>query len=503
MATFSKTFFPIVIACGLFARASMATVQVNNLPDLSLDGVGVETVFSSSVWQGARNVKHLAEQVKKVSHLRLTPSERDVLRHLLMTDTSAEPALIGGDGSFGLVRAEALFDQGLFEDVITLIDQIPNEQKTLDMKRLKSASLFGAGRLTEACQESNMSFWEENENALRAVCVFYQGTQDEARLAFDVYHEGGENDKWISSATKRLFSGQGNRPDGNPPVWVAGLVATAFGIEGLNGWSQGILRAVALNSKVPVDVRLAAAEKTILYEKDRRSVWGAISTFDKADGQKSDIRERIKLYQNILALSGEKRFKAIRNLISEVKKAKVIEAWAPIISEMMAEKEVTLEQADLAADMIVVNAWDNNIAAAYQWYTILSEKDEVAALRLAHILNAMGGGVPKSIDPLIKACSAENMCDVVLRDIPFYFPVSTEVALSVPTIQFGYPGFVTGAIRQQILEGQIGLGILNSLILLGQSSATERPLVETIGKIIPQEMGMSILRERLLRGLSS
>lgn len=503
MAIFNRIGWCVVVAGLFIGRLGNATVRMDDLPDLAVDGIGVTTVFPASVWQGGGTISDLTEQVRGAGRLSLLPAEREILRQLILTDTSAEPALVGGDGSFWTARADALMAQGLFEDVIELVDQVPVEQQTPVMKQRRSAALFGAGRITEACAEKTMAVWEDRENAVRAACVFYQGSREAAALAFDVYREGGSDDVWMTAAGSRLFLGRGEQPADEPDLWAIGLAAAAFGVDGMEGWPRGLLRAAALNPQVPADVRLVAAEKGALQAKDWQTVLEAVATADKADHSKkvSEVRERARLYQAAVAASDKKRFEAVRDLLAALRKAGVMEAWAPVVSPLAISVEVQSERADTAADMIVACAWANELTAAHAWYVVLSEKDAVAALRLSGVLNAMGAGVPKSIDPLIRACVAAGNCAEALRGIPFYFPASPAMAAQVPSIQGGYPGFVTGVVWQQIADGAVGAGLLNGLGLLSRSAAVERPLVETIMKAVPRGMGEAVLRERLLRGL--
>ncbi len=504
MAIFNKISLGILLSGLFICRVGATDVQVDDLPAFALDGIGVSSVFDPSVWQGTPNVPYLADRIKTVSGLPLGRTEREVLRQLLITDTSAEPALADGDGSFWKARVEALASQGFYEEIIALVDQVSVELQTSNMKKQQAEALFGSGQIHEACREVMMPLWGEQENAVRVACAFYQGTADEARLAFDVYREGGGQDAWITAASDQLFLGKGLMPEKRPEIWAAGLAAEVFGEDVLSGMSRGMLRAVALNPKVSVDVRVAAAEKTILSQKDWLSVLSGVEKINMTEKvQKNTVSERIQLYQKIFSTSEDKQFDAIHQFVKAVREANVTEAWAPVLTDMVLGVDVQSDRESIAADMIVINAWANDVTAAHAWYIVLADKNAVAALRLSPILNAMGAGVPKSVDPLVRACVADGNCDVVLRDIPFYFPVSPDVALSIRPTSFGYAGFVTGAIQKQMAEGHIGNGLLNGLELLSQSDATERPLVETIAKVLPHDMGAALLRERLLRGLSS
>lgn len=504
MAIFNKIGVGILLAGLLACRVGATSVQINDLPSFSLDGIGLSSVFDSSVWRGSVDVTSLSERVKTVGRLPLGRTEREVLRQLLITDTSAEPALADGDGSFWKARVEALASQGFYEEIIALVDQVSVELQTSNMKKQRAEALFGSGQIHEACREVMIPLWGEQENAVRAACAFYQGTADEARLAFDVYREGGGQDAWITAASTQLFEGKGKAPEGLPEIWAVGLAGAAFGEDVLSGMSRGMLRAVALHSKVSVDVRVAAAEKTILSQSDWSRVLSGVEKTNVTEKvQKNTVSERIQLYQKTFSAPEEKRVDAIHQLIKAVREANVTEAWAPVLTDMVLGVDVQSDRESIAADMIVINAWANDVTAAHGWYVVLADKNAVAALRLSPILNAMGAGVPKSVDPLVRACVADGNCDVVLRDIPFYFPVSPDVALSIRPTSFGYAGFVTGAIQKQMAEGQIGNGLLNGLELLSRSHVTERPLVETMAKVLPHDLGDALLRERLLRGLSS
>ncbi len=468
-----------------------AGVQVEALPDLTLDEVGIATPFLPDIWSGS-SVAHLIQSIGQVSRLSLSPEERVIFRDLVMTDVSGAATVREAGGDFFAARVQALMTQGLFEDVIVLIDQVSDSVRTPDMKRWRKEALVGLGQSAAACLESEMGHWGTAEKEMRVVCSFLNGTDGQASLAFDIYQEEKGADAWITAVGHKRWRQNGQVPAGHPAVSQVVPVVDSFGLDVMtDDWSRGLLRAVALSPQIEGDVRVRAAERIGASAADWEKIVADI-------GDKKSALKRVTLYQKLGKATGKEQVNAIREWVAELKKEGVLQAWAPVVTAVVLPLQ---PEADMAADVLPVLIRANELTAAQAWYDVLYAAHPVKALPFASGLDVMGAGAPETIDALVSDCIQQKSCDTVLRGIPFYFPVSPAVAVQVPLMApVGYPGFVTAAIHRQIEAGTVGEGVLNALLLLGRSDTVERPLIEVLAKVVPAGVSAAVLRERLYRG---
>ena len=484
-----------------FGSVCGAEIAVSDLPALTADTVGVATPFSAGVWGARPDVADLAKRIEAVGKLRLTRAQLDVFRQLILTDTGGVTALDNASGTFLRARLKALSEQGLFEDVLALIDRIPDGQQTDEMRRFKATALFGLGRTAEACTDMLTASFSGAEAAfIRAACVRETGTAAEAALAFDVYREGAAS-RFVfgTAAGDRTYRGLAEHlpATGTPSIWELPLAASAFGTDLVKmPLSRGGLRALALNDHIHPEVRLAAAERAFLSAADWGVILGQPVAFGDKDG--GAVR-RAGLYQEAVAAKTEAdRNKAVRAYLKQAVRDGVLLSVAPAAMKLVYLAEPSGKMADVAIEAVRVSALNGELTTASGWYEALKKKDAAGALRLSVIMNAMGAGVPETIDPLIEQCIRDKTCDADLSGIPFYFPISADVAARVPSgISSGYPGFVTAAVQDQIEKGDIGIGLLNGLTLLAASNDPERPLISVMGQVLPRGMADALLMEQL------
>lgn len=491
----------VLFGAFVFGPYCWANVAVSDLPELTVDTAGVSTPFSSGVWGNPSDISELTKQIESVGQLKLTRAQLDVFRQLLLTDVSGSDAFTKADGSFLKTRLKALSEQGLFEDVLTLINQIPEPQKTDEMKRFKAEALFALGRFSEACADGLIAAFPSSEAAfIQVACTRETGTNAEATLAFDVYREGNEETFAFGAVSgdrvyRKLSPNLPN--EGTPSVWELPLVAQAFGRTVLERpLSRGKLRALALNEKTPPAVRVEAAEQAYLSVADWKSVLAQPIAFGDKD---VGAIKRAGLYQEALATKKEATLeKAVRAYLKQAARDGVLLSVSPTAMELVYRLNASEKTVDMASEVIRVSALNGELTTAAKWYELLTEKNQVAALRLAVLMNMMGAGVPDTIDPLIEGCIRDKTCDVDLKGIPFFFPISPDKAVQVPSgISVGYPGFVTASVQEQIERGEVGVGLLNGLMLLAQSSDPERPLISVMGRVLPKGMADALLMERL------
>ena len=242
----------------LFSATLNAQVLSEELTALSVGTIGVPTVFQSNLWGENPDVADVVRQINDAGMADLGPAEREILRQVLLTDVAGVPALEKENQSYLMARLNAMLNQGFYEDILILLEKVPEANLTSELKLFRLKALFGLGKVALVCEEANMSLFGDKEAFIRVVCVDAVGTDASAVMAYDVYRDSGLDDSlFLKAAGDKIYHHLDRTlPEGKPLLWELPIVVKAFGSEVLNrSLTRGELVVLSNNAGLSDDVR--------------------------------------------------------------------------------------------------------------------------------------------------------------------------------------------------------------------------------------------------------
>ena len=291
-----KNKFIGVFLLGMAVATVKAEVSQTELAALSVGTIGIETENAAEIWGENPNADEVIRQINDCATISFNDEERGILRHILMADVGGIKNLEKRSEDYLNARLNTLLAQGLFRDVITLLDKVPTNQQTNKLKQKRAEALFAEGFVEAACDENMMGAFESEEGFIRAVCADSVGVPPASALAYEVYRESGEDiHPFLNAAGEVLYRDlMPDLPEGTPSVWEAPMVAKVYGTEIFDRpLSREVLSALSGNETVPYGIRMKA--KNLLDRPIRN---------EKADGHILDyLSARAKLRSQMKKLA--------------------------------------------------------------------------------------------------------------------------------------------------------------------------------------------------------
>lgn len=491
--------FLIVTAIVLKAQAA-DKITIRELDRLSLNTIG-SVAGPVGLWANSDPVE-LMRLFDKVSGVNWTPAERDILVHLLLSDTTDTvwPALKSlDDTAFLMARMRTLFSLGAFHEGSELIQYVPEKDRLPEMDTIGFFARFFSGQGEAACQAAEMQELEYSDQ-IRLICLNAYGDKARAALAYELYRENHANDDPLFTALgDALFQ---ERPFKKPdhvmlkPVHLPFIEALGQGDLLAFPQPMWVMSFIKQSSGLPPVIRLKAMERMGGESEAFRTVYEQAETFSQEEGLSDRIRAATVL-RTASAVSD--KIKAVSAFIASARADGVFSQTAPFLAEAIRHIEPVPENKALAQNAVILFLSENNLSAAYLWYQVL-QADPIAALKVAPLIQTAGMGLP-SLDGLIFLCREDKTsCDELMERLTPYF-VMPDV-LSYPEIRpiekAVYPPVVTAQIRH-LKEGmKDGEALIKGLILLNASPTFEGELLWLIQTLLPKGAGAALERERLM-----
>lgn len=252
----------------LFASVAHGQIVSENLTEISNGTIGVPTVFKSDLWGKNPDVSDVLRQIQEAGQTDFNAPERAVLRQILLTDVGGIETLEKENKAYLDVRLNTMLNQGFYEDILTLLGEIPEKQLTAELKRVRLKALFALGKEAVVCSEENMALFDENEAFMRVICADLSAEPFETAMAYEVYRDSGrDTGAFLNAAGDKLYRHlDAVLPEGKPDFWEWVVTAKAFGTEVLNrDLTRGEKILLAESDFVSEDVRekaLSLLEKT-------------------------------------------------------------------------------------------------------------------------------------------------------------------------------------------------------------------------------------------------
>jgi len=241
--------------------SASAQIVQDSLPVLTAGTAGVDTVLTADIWGENPDADSVIRQIEACAEVNFNPVELNILRQVLLTDVGGKKSLEEKSEPYLKARLTTLLRQGMFDEVIMLVDRVQPKHQTREMKQLRAEALFAMGRVAEVCTDGVLSEFGEQESFMRVVCADALREPPEPALVFEVYRERGENRyPFLEAAGDVLYLNlPAELPKGEPSVWEMPILAKAFGndVFQLNLNREKLWTLIA-HERVPHEVRIQA-----------------------------------------------------------------------------------------------------------------------------------------------------------------------------------------------------------------------------------------------------
>lgn len=236
----------------------LGTVDASETGTLDEAGGGL----GGALWDGS-DYPTVADLLDEMPVATLSPAMNALARRVLLT--GAKPADPNKDGpTLFDIRTAKLAEAGLTADLVSLLDAAGGKEQ--GDPEARAAALLLAGRESEACGAADAAGTGDVQALpLRALCQIAAGVGAAAALSADLARVKGAGDAAFFALVAHLAEGAPLDPaalKGLTPVTLA-LARRAKaepGMAALEGATPGVLAALAADTALPADLRLAAGE---------------------------------------------------------------------------------------------------------------------------------------------------------------------------------------------------------------------------------------------------
>lgn len=502
------SFCAVAFSAPVMALPQIEPVKMEELGDLSLNTLGLKQILPNTIWVKS-DPKKVSDLIEKTSKLPLSPAMRDKALALLTTDTGGvywENNPYAPD-RFLMTRLNALLELGAFNQVIDLINQIPESKQAPKFLRLKAIALILAGKTPEACAMVEMPALARMADEMRLSCLMEGADMTKAKLAYAVYKEDGGSDKTLIALADRVFEETKDKlPDIKvyTPWHVAFLAALGDKMPDVSNGPLWLKKALSTRRNVPIAVRLPLAEQTGVSWRELDVMY--TSVFPGTPAVNSSIK-RALLYQEMKnAADPNKAAKAAQDFLESARADGLFYALAPMAEETLFTLKPTTDNAYLGFNAVQVFALTDNLSMGHPWYELLRKSNDkklkFQSFLLSPVMNKMGAGLPEPIDAALKECAenASPYCARFVQMIPDYFPIeNAELLLALADkVKSAYTPLQKMALGKMIREGKTGEALLWAMTLLSASDNYEKGISEALNTILPHYLSRSITIERMV-----
>ncbi|MGN1063269.1 MAG: hypothetical protein ACI4QM_02985 [Alphaproteobacteria bacterium] len=497
---------PAYLAEGASAPVAVADfsarVQIDTLPDISLDTIGTHHLYPADLWDGSDQAV-LVDLLKRAVRSDLSVGERRTLVNMLLTNTS------GHSGLAPNIRIKALLSLGAFDKVQALIELIPPHRRTVQIWQGLFDALFLSGQVKKACALAEKTpQLRQTAEQMRLACAVATGDKIKAELIFATHLDTGDLDALSEVLGDNLLRGaQRDVPQGADLLMRHIHLAAALGDK--MAWdkvsaSRPIKKALSALPTLPIGRRIAYAETTAVPPEQLARLYQTVSVQTPDDGHgihRAFLYQKMRAEQNPQALA-----QVLRDFAVSARADGLFTALAGVLMEPLSRLTPSQDTVAAAFDGVQVYALADNAAAAYSWFKVLeAARDNTfqnQAVLLTPLMNKAGAGIPMRSDALLVACAQKpsSVCTAFLARAPDYFSVKNAdlVLKSGQGVSYAYPPIAGGTLSRLIQDKKTGEAWLRGVLAIHTSDTFEPALVKAFETMRPRSLSKDIITEQYI-----
>ena len=382
---------------------SKGGVQIDKLQEVDNAEIGVlnedEGALDFNMWKGTHPVL-IKKLVKKMPLGSKSEVMRNLTRRLLMSSAKM-PADFDRKSNWIFQRIKFLMAFGKTADARRLLNAIPDYSKSEQFARLDLEISFLSHDYSRACSiamreyyRDPILYWEE----AFTFCTYILGGADKASLGVSLMRESGRSSPVFFKLVDALITGEIlelRSLIAPSPLHLAIInqanIIPPYGL--IEKGELNSLRSIAMNAKLPLMMRLKAADKGnllgIISAIELREIFtGVIFSEDEISNplSRAEIRfgPRIRslLYftaknQDLQSARAEAVSRALALGRYEKRYFSTVKVFAPLIITLEPSDELLWFAGEAVRALLVMEEWER----AQTWYDLLSESGYVSASR--------------------------------------------------------------------------------------------------------------------------
>ncbi len=405
-----KISFRLLLALFLSYQAQASLVEseviVEDLPSFTLNSLGTNSVFSSDIWQESEE-KALFSLIDSIGTAPLTPASKKVLVLLLTQDTTGYKNSQNNTDTFLIKRLQALVRLNAFNEALTLINQVPAQNQSEEIIKIKTYLLLSLGNTEDALKLTEEYSLGTFTDKARINAFLEKEEKNKAVLSYEIYRENNADDDPVFYNLAESVLLELDTPFKEDPVF---FVDHAFLLSRLKNSSINYQKLPDSVKKIlidlpatPIETRIELAEQLNLSADELAKIYTLPLLNLPVD--KNHLK-RAEHYQSILKTNAPAdKVSLLKNLIESAKNDKLLLNIAPLLMEVLNTISAQPEHIDLAFDATQIYARYGNLEKANEWYQLLkdSSSDTYQKQRLLLIpaLQLLGAGLPAETNSLL------------------------------------------------------------------------------------------------------
>ena len=493
----------ILSSSPLYAGLIDSGVTVEDLPHFSLNSLGTSTVLSTDIWRHS-NETDLFYLIDKIGTTNLTPASRKALILLLTQDSTGYQSNNPDNTQIEFLskRLQALLRLGAFNEILSLIDRIPNEMQSDEILQIKISILLLTGQILEAekiihntdfglfTSKANINLFLEKEEKNKSI------------LSYEMYKENpDETDPLFTALGENvLLELEHQIPENISATHEHVFLLSRLKNKNIESFAQthDVKTILTQLPSTPIETRISLAEKIYLSAEELAKIY-KLPLFDiKID---TNALKRAELYQKIKSSADQNEKATLLNeLIQSALTDKVILNIAPLLEAELNTIIPTQDNIFLSFPSVQIYGLGKNLEKAYEWYQKLAENSaenhQKERLMLIPILQHLGAELPIETASLFSKFCAHKMdltCTGFIDRIDPSFDFELNIHRNNPEL------IVPFEYLKKENASKVGENLINAILDLNNETIQNKtPIIDYIKFSTPETFSKDLIQEGLI-----
>lgn len=482
------------------SHSIQSEVVVESLPELSPNVIGTLPTSNPFLWSQTpiEELAHLFQKLEKVS---LSSAQRQLVTHLMTLDITGTTFNDSQNklktNQFLLYRLNVLKNLGEWDELLKLLQLLPEQEYTTEIKKIKMTALLLKGEVKPACDlldtlESNLE-----TDKWRISCFLAKEEKEKALLSYDIlqdtYSDNLTQFSQIADNALREIPTEISKDIVIQPeeIYLFSLVKK-FNID----WkkqSRAVKKTLAELPTTDILLRIELGERSGLNVDELKRLY-RLPLF--TPDLNNPMVQRVLTYQKITETTNIiEKTHLLKSWIELIKRDNLFVLLSPLISDIVNTMEASDELIDIAFDAVQVYVLENNASMAEPWYRLLKESDnplnQKQYLLATPLMHTLGSGYPYDMaERMVHLCKADKIaCDKLKMFLPAEVYDVDE--------NFNADVLHDAALRTEINTARLGEKLIKAILHI-QEQIHLPESYRFIEKFARPDVGAAILREGMI-----
>lgn len=411
------------------SQSVQSEVVVESLPELSPNVIGTLPTSNPFLWSHTP-IKELEQLFQKLEKTSLLPAQQQLITHLMTLDITGTTFNDSQNklktNQFLLYRLNVLKSLGEWDELLKLLQLLPEQEYTAEIENIKMIALLLKGETKAACDlldtlESNLE-----TDKWRISCFLAKEEKEKALLSYDILQDTYSDnltqfsqiaDNALREIPTEILKDVVIQPE---EIYLFSLVKKID----INWDKQSRVVKKTLVELPTTDIllRIELGEKLGLNIDELKRLY-RLPLFNP--DLKNPVIQRVLTYKKITETTNAvEKAQLLKSWIELIKRDNLFVFLSPLVSDIVNTMEVSDELIDIAFDAVQVYVLENNASMAEPWYRLLKESDnplhQKQYLLATPLMHTLGSGYPYDMaERMFRLCKTDKIaCDKLKMFLP-------------------------------------------------------------------------------------